>query len=281
MSGANSQQADYWEERSASWLESEHYVAKISARFGPLAIDRLSLKPGQQVLDIGCGSGPTTLDLASRVGPDGNAVGVDISPSMIAAAVDRARSTSVANVRFAVADAQVDDLGASSYDAVFSRFGVMFFADPVAAFTNILQALRPGGRLAFACWQSVFANEWMLVPGAAVAAVTGELPAMPAPGEPGPFSMAEPGLVEAVLEPAGFTEIEVTESNDTVVVPEADIDTMVKMSTSMGPARVAIQDADDETRERLVDAVRTALVERVEHGEVRLSAAAFIVSARA
>jgi len=113
--------------------------------------------------------------------------GVDISAEMLARARERAARLHVGNAEFVHADVQVHDLGEASFDAAYSRFGVMFFADPVAAFGNIRRALRPGGLLSFTCWQSVFEDEWMLIPGAAVAEVTGALPPMPGPDEPGPF----------------------------------------------------------------------------------------------
>jgi SAM-dependent methyltransferase len=281
VSGDNSRQAAFWEDRAASWLATEHDLARVLGVFGPMALAGLDLRAGQRVIDIGCGSGATTIELAGRVGTEGEAVGVDIAPAMIAVAVDRAGAAGVENARFAVADAQVEDLGSASFDAAFSRFGVMFFADPVTAFANIHGALRPDGHLAFVCWQDISANGWMHVPGAAVLAVTGELPPAPGPGEPGPFSLAAPGRIEDLLGQAGFRQIMVTAHDDVVVVPEADIDVMVRIAASVGPVRAAILSADDETRGRLLAAVRAALVERVEHDEVRLSSGAFVVSARA
>ena len=121
--------------------------------------------PGQRVVDLGCGSGRTTLELAARVGPGGEAVGVDISAGMLARARERAARSGTGNVEFVYADVQVHELGEALFDAAYSRFGVMFFADPVAAFANIRKALRPGAVLSFVCWQSVFDNEWMLHPG--------------------------------------------------------------------------------------------------------------------
>ena len=209
MSGPNTEQAEYWEDRAPSWLEAEGHIARVSMRFGELAMERLDLAAGQRVLDIGCGSGPTSLALAEQVGPDGEVVGADIAPAMLAAARARAADAGARNVRFVTADMQVDDLGAGMFDAAFSQFGVMFFNDPVAAFTNIRRTIHPGGPLAFACWQPIFSNEWMLVPGSAVVTVTGALPSMPGPGEPGPFSLSEPGRIEEVLDGAGFTHVDV------------------------------------------------------------------------
>jgi SAM-dependent methyltransferase len=243
-------------------------------------MDSLALEPGLRVLDVGCGTGPTTTELARRVAPGGTARGIDIAPSMLAAARSRADRDGVQNAEFVVGDAQSDDLGHNTFDAVFSQFGVMFFSDPAAAFANLRRALRDGGRIAFACWQDVFANEWMLVPGSAVVAVTGQLPPMPSPGEPGPFSLADPSRVEQLLLGAGFRSIDVVPHAEQVVVSADRIDMVVAAASRVGSVREALESNDDPAfREQLGAAVRAALVERVTDGQLRLGAAAFIVTA--
>ncbi len=281
MSGPNTEQAEYWEERAPSWLEAEQHIARVSSRFGQLAMERLDLDAGQRVLDIGCGSGPTSLALAGRVGTDGEVVGADISPAMLAAARQRAGDAGARNLRFVTADLQVDDLGSGLFDAAFSQFGVMFFADPIAAFANIRRSIHPSGPLAFVCWQGLLSNEWMLLPGSAVLTVTGELPAMPGPGAPGPFSLSEPGRVEEVLGEAGFTHVEVVPHDEVLVLVDDEIESMVTMSQAVGPVRLALRDADDDTRARIVGAVRDAFTERIVDGVLRLTAGAFVVSAHA
>ena len=280
MAEANEAQSAFWEARASDWLAAERHTELVVTPFGLATIDRLGLQPGQRVLDVGCGSGSTTIELARRVGADGAAVGLDIAPAMIAAAPDRAAAAGVGNATFRAADAQVEDLG-EAFDAAHSRFGVMFFDDPTAAFTNIRRALRAGGVLAFTCWHNIFDNEWMLVPGAAVATVTGELPRMPEPGEPGPFSLEDPDHVKALLSAAGFTEIEVTTQAEIVVVPEAELDSLVSLAQRVGPVREALGTADAETQTRIKEAVRDAVFARVEDGEARLRASALVVSARA
>ena len=275
----NAQQAAFWEELAPSWLEGEQHSEKVAGRFGRLAMDRLALTPGQRVLDVGCGSGLTTRELAQRLGPSGEATGADISPAMVAAAERRTTDDGVTNARFVTADVQTDDLGQATFDAVYSRFGVMFFADPGLAFTQLRQALRPGGTLAFACWQDLFCNEWMFVPGSAVIAVTGVMPPMPAPGEPGPFSLADADRVTALLEGAGFTGIEIQPVAETMVLPHEDVASLTELSQHVGPVREALREADDETRQLLLAAVTDALEAKVVDGELRLSAAALIVSA--
>jgi SAM-dependent methyltransferase len=278
--GANAGQAEYWEERSSSWIEVEDYTTLVTGSFGRRAMDCLALEPGLRVLDVGCGTGPTTIELARRVAPDGTALGIDIAPSMLTAARARADREGVDNAEFVVGDAQSDDLGDGTFDAVFSQFGVMFFSDPVAAFANLRHAVRDGGRIAFACWQDVFANEWMFVPGSAVVAVTGELPPMPGPGEPGPFSLADPAHVEQLLLVAGFRSIEVVQHSEQVVVSADRVEMVLEAATRVGAVREALQSNDDPAfREQLRSAVRAALLERVQDGQLRLGAAALVVTA--
>ena len=282
MSDANAQQAAFWEELAPSWLEGEEHSEVVAGGFGERAAARLGLHPGQRVLDIGCGSGLTTVRLAAQVEPDGEAVGVDIAPSMVAAAERRAADAGVASARFLTADVQTAAVGEpGSFDAAFSRFGVMFFTDPVAAFGQIRRLLAPGGTLAFSCWQDLFANEWMFVPGSAVIAVTGAMPPMPGPGEPGPFSLAEPGRVEEVLAAAGFTAIEVEPVADTLVLPESSVASWARLSQRVGPVREALREADEATRAQILAAVADALRTKVSNGELRLSAAAYVARAQA
>jgi SAM-dependent methyltransferase len=281
MRFANEEQAKFWSELAPTWLELQDDLEEVSELPGLMAMDRLQLGPGQRVVDLGCGGGRTTLELASRVRPGGKAVGVDITPELIADGRERAARLGVDNVDFVHADVQADDLGEAVFDAAFSRFGVMFFAEPIAAFANVRRALRPGGLLSFVCWQNVFENEWMLVPGMAVASVTGSVPPLPAPGEPGPFSLADPDRVQAVLAGAGFDRIDVMPHNDAVVRAEDRIADIARISTRVGAAREALRDADDGTRRRAVEAVESALRERAEDGYVHASRAVWLVTAQA
>jgi SAM-dependent methyltransferase len=278
---ANEAQFEFWEELAPGWLASEEHTELVAASFGIAAMNRLGLRAGARVIDIGCGGGATTLALATVVGPTGEAVGVDIAPAMVRAARQHAAAAGVEHARFLATDAQVDDLGDAVFDAAYSRFGVMFFADPGAAFANVRRSLRPGGTFAFACWANLFANEWMFVPGAAVISVTGALPPMPGPGEPGPFSLEDPQHVDELLRGAGFTQIEAAVHEETVALPSSKIESLVSLSSRVGPVREALRTADAATAASIEQAVRQALVERIANDEVRLSASALIVSASA
>jgi SAM-dependent methyltransferase len=233
------------------------------------------------VVDLGCGAGRTTVELASRVGPGGSVVGVDISAGMLAAAAERAARLGAGNVEFVHADVQVHDLGEARFDAAYSRFGVMFFADPVAAFANVRRALRPAAVLSFVCWQDLLDNEWMLIPGAAVATVLGSPPPMPGPGEPGPFSLSDPGRVHAVLDAAGFGSVVVTPHSDQIVISEDRIPEVASTSLRTGRVRAMLQDADERTRERALAAIEEAMRARLQDGEVRVSRGVLLVTGRA
>jgi SAM-dependent methyltransferase len=277
----NIEQAEFWSQLAPTWLELEDQLEEVGGLPGELAMDRLNLLPGQRVVDLGCGSGRTTLELASRVGPGGEVVGVDISAEMLARGRERAARPGIGNIEFLHADVQVHDLGEARFDAAYSRFGVMFFADPVAAFANVRRALRPGGVLSFVCWQSVFANEWALIPGAAVASVTGSLPPMPGPDEPGPFSLPDPGRVRAVLDAAGFGSVAVAPHADQVVISEDRIPEVALASIRVGGVREALRDAGQQTRERALAAIEEAMRARLQDGQMRASRGVLLVTGSA
>jgi SAM-dependent methyltransferase len=156
----------------------------------------------------------------------------------------------------------------------------MFFADPAAAFANVRRALVPGGSFAFACWQDVATNEWMMLPGLVVLAVTGELPPMPEPGRPGPFSLADPAHVEGLLAEAAFADVDVVQHAETVVVPEEGLGALVEAALRIGAAREALEASDDPgLRAQLSEAMHEELRGRLSGGEVRLSSAAHVVLA--
>ena len=279
-SEANQEQAEFWEETSVGWIEAEQHSRIVSQVFGEAAMDRLAAQAGERVLDIGCGTGDTTAALAVQLAPDGSALGVDIAPGMIAEA--QRRHADVDNLSFTVADPQVDDLGGQRFDAAFSKFGVMFFSDPAAAFANIRTLLNPSGRLAFCCWRDVFSNEWMMLAGMAVMNVTGALPPMPGPGEPGPMSLADPDVVSVLLVGAGFTDVEITPLDHLIDQPESGVEAFVQMAKRIGPVGAALRESDDEHLSgRILASVRETLHTKVAHGRLQLASSANIVSARA
>lgn len=281
MTFANTEAAEFWSEMAPTWRELEDHLEDVAGPPGRWAMERLALRPGHQVLDVGCGTGRTTRALAGQVAPGGRAVGLDIAAGMLTTAREHASAAGVDNAEFVNGDAQVHDLGAGVFDAAYSRFGVMFFSDPVAAFANIRRALRAGGRLSFVCWQSGLQNEWMLIPGAAAMSVTGASPPMPGPEEPGPFSLADPARVRSILEAAGFREVEVEARNDAVVTEADRIPQVARNSIRAGMARELLRDADDAKRQLVLEAVEAAMRARLEDGELRASRGVHLVTATA
>ena len=279
MSFANTDAAEFWAGMASTWAELEDQLDQVAGPPGRWAMEGLALRAGEAVLDLGCGTGRTTLDLAREVAPRGRAVGLDIADEMLDRACQHAVKEGLENVAFVHGDAQVHDFGAGVFDAAYSRFGVMFFSDPVEAFANIRKALRPGGRLGFVCWQSALQNEWMLIPGAAAMAATGATPPMPGPDEPGPFAFADPDRVRSILDRAGFTGVEVVARGDTVTTEESRIPEVARASIRVGMVRELLREADEETVRRVLDAVEDALRGRLQDGEVRASRGVNLVSA--
>jgi len=204
----NKDQAEYWG-AAQKWIE---YQAALDATLGPVlaaTLQAVELQPGEAVLDIGCGTGTSTMTAAGLVGPEGRVLGADISELLLGRAVERAAERGFSNVAFKRADAQVHEFEAGAYDAAISRFGVMFFADPVAAFGNIARAVRPDGRLAFMAWADLAENPWFEIPRQIAVARLGDMPAVEQQG-PNPMAFADRGYVCDLLDRAGWQDISVS-----------------------------------------------------------------------
>jgi SAM-dependent methyltransferase len=277
----NAEQIQYWNETAGpKWVALQSRLEGQIASFGHHAMERGRIGPGDSVLDVGCGCGGTTIDIGRRVGPRGTAAGVDVSAVMLEHARGAARAAELDNVRFEQADAQVHVFAPASVDVVYSRFGVMFFDDPVAAFGNLRRALRPDGRLAFVCWRTLFENPWVTIPLSAVARHV-PLPAPPAPGAPGPFAFGDETRVRAIVERAGFTNVRVEPLDETLTVGGGrDLDAAVDFLLQIGPAAAALREAPPDAGPRVASAVRETLAAHHTADGVRLGGAAWIVTAR-
>jgi len=280
MTETNAEQRTYWNEQAGPiWVQmQERMDAQIGAH-GARALAALAAKPGERVLDVGCGCGDTALAIARQVGAAGRVLGIDISAPMLARARDRAQKAGLTNVAFEHADAQTRSLPAASFDALFSRFGVMFFEAPAVAFANLARALKPGGRVVFACWQPIAANPWVGVPMAALASVLA-LPPPPAPDAPGPFAFADTDRVRKILSEAGLGEIAFR--SEQLPMGFGSVDEAADFLTDMGPASRAIREAGggDALREKARAAIRDAIAPHAKSGRAELPSAIWVVSAR-
>jgi SAM-dependent methyltransferase len=278
---ANREQIDYWNAQAGhKWVALQDRLDAQLDPLGRLAMDRLAVRAGERAIDVGCGCGATTAELAARVGPQGRVLGLDVSEPMLARA--RERTAGAAHVTFEQSDAQTHALEPGAADLVFSRFGVMFFADPVAAFANLRRGLRPGGRLGFLCWQAAVANEWVMVPMRAVLEHVA-MPPLPAPRAPGPFAFAEGDYVREVLAGAGFTDVTLEPDEPRMeIAGGADLDDVVDFLLQIGPAARALQEANDPAaRPRVAEALRGALQPHAGAAGVSLRGATWIVLAKA
>lgn len=276
MSEPNAQQVAYWNDAAGpTWADLQPPLDRQLAPLGRRAMAALNLRPGERVLDIGCGAGQTTLDLAQAVAPDGHVLGVDISRPLLEVARRREGGASVA---FLEADAQTHAFKPAEFDVVFSRFGVMFFADPEAAFANIHRALKPGGRLAFVCWRSPFENPIMSLPMQAALAHVQSVPAPPDPGAPGPFAFADAARPTSILATAGFKDIIVTPHDEDV--GPGDLETALALTLRVGPLGAVLRENPDQ-RDAVVGAVRAALAAHDGPDGVKLASATWIVTATA
>ena len=275
----NAKQIEEWNgARGKRWLEEYAVVDRQLVAFGRRAMDHAVIRAGERVLDIGCGSGETTLELAGRVAPTGSAVGVDISRLLLDSARDLAQKAQAPNVSFEQGDAQIYPFAPGSFDLIFSRFGVMFFDDPDTAFRNLKGALRPGGRLTFVCWRSLPESEFFAIP--MTAALKRVAPPAPIdPEAPGPVAFANPDRVRGILSRSGFTEIALDPLDEKVGGASLD-DTIVTL-TRMGPASALISGAPPEIQQAIAEDVRATLKPlAAPNGAVFLSAAAWLASAR-
>jgi SAM-dependent methyltransferase len=271
---ANSAQFDYWNDQTGhTWAALQSQLDQQIAPLGAVAMDALAVAPGQRVLDVGCGCGDTSLALASIVGSGGAVVGLDLSAPMLDVA--RARGAGLGQLSFIQADAQTAPFEVP-FDAAFSRFGVMFFADPVAAFSNIHAALRPGGLLAFVCWRAMAENIWMTAP---LNAALKHVPVPPPedPEAPGPFAFARAARVHGILQAAGFRDTRTAPYDR--LIGGFDLDTAVGLAMRVGPLGRLLREVPEQ-REVVAASVREALGTFATPDGVMMAAAVWIVTAR-
>jgi ubiquinone/menaquinone biosynthesis C-methylase UbiE len=276
---ANEDQIKFWNEKAGrDWTDLQERMDANLSGIHDAVIDFAAPAPGMAILDVGCGTGATSMALARIAGLDGSVTGLDVSKPMLGLARRRAAQAGL-EIAFVEGDAAGQPF-TPTYDLVFSRFGVMFFDDPVAGFANIKTALKPGGRLAFVCWRTPPENPWASAP---LAAARPFLPDQqpPDPLAPGPFAFSDSERVKDILDKAGFRDVTVRKY-DGVMCMGQDIATVAAQTLRIGPLSRALGEADDATRARIVEAVRAALEKfREPSGEIAPPTACWLVGARA
>jgi SAM-dependent methyltransferase len=272
-------QSEYWDGRAGEhWVEERDRYDATLRPFGRALLEAAAIGEGERVLDVGCGNADTTIQLARRVGARGSVTGIDLSGPMLRSAEERIAAEGLSNVTLVQGDAQTHPFEEGTFDALVSRFGVMFFADPPAAFANLARALRPGGRVAFVCWQEVFKNEWIMVPAAAVVEHVG-MPELPDADAPGPFAFADPQKVRDILDTAGFTDV--TLESLTMPAPMGtDVEDTVQFFSRSDMAEEILGRASEDQVTAALDAMREALRSYAGPDGVVLTGTAWLVMAR-
>ncbi|MDE1949283.1 MAG: methyltransferase domain-containing protein, partial [Burkholderiales bacterium] len=248
------------------------------AVFGAAALERAAVGAGERVIDVGCGGGETTRELARRVGAAGRVLGLDVSRPLLDLARARAAGSAAAPIEFSEADAAQAELPAA-VDLVFSRFGIMFFDQPAPALGHLRRALRPGGRLVFVCWRAPRDNPWAMAPLVAARKHVDLRPPKADPNAPGPFAFADPDRLRALLEEAGYASISI-ERCDAPVRIGADTRAAAENAARIGPAAQFIRECRPEDRPALMAAIEQALAPlAAADGSISLAGSSWIVSA--
>ena len=277
---ANTAQHEYWNTVAGPrWVGLGGLVERRVRAVNDLLLARSEVAAGESVLEIGCGTGAATVPFAEAVGERGRVVGIDISEPMLAGARQRIAESGFGNVTLLQADAQVHRFEAGRFDLITSRFGVMFFADPVAAFSNLLPAARPDGRLCFVCWAPLGENRHWLIPYEVALRHLG--PPAPTPARmPGPLAFSDPGYVRSILESSGFANVVIDRETPDIIgsTPEEE----AEHACIMGPPARLIDEKkpDDAVRETIRREMREAFAPHARSGPMLLPSTVFLVTAR-
>lgn len=275
-SPANRDQAAHWNDLAGrTWAELQEVIDRVLAPFVPFVIDEIGPIDGGRVLDVGCGAGVLTLAAAKAAGPTGGCLGVDISAPLVEAATARAARDGVANADFLEADAQTHRFDPQGFDAIVSRFGVMFFEDPVAAFRNLHAAARPGAKLACIAWRGPAENDFMTAGGRAAAVL---IPDFPKPAQDGPrqFAFADADRVCSILDASGWQDQAMRPIDVPCRFPLSDLRTYVTRMGAFGPIFHAMTDAE---KAEIAPKIEAAFASFVHGDEVRFTAAGWMIAA--
>jgi SAM-dependent methyltransferase len=267
-----------WNARRGNvWVDLQPTLDRLFLPFEHVLTDAALARDVGRVLDIGCGTGATTVAIANRLGPHGECTGIDVSEAMLNLARQRAIAEGAPNARFLVGDAERHRFPPNAFDAVVSRFGVMFFDDPAAAFANIGNAVRPGGALTWLAWRSREENPFMT----AAERATGHLlrsSNQPAREAPGPFALANPDRVSQLLTVAGWRDVQVGALNVSCTLPKAEL---TVYTHRMGPVGMVLPDLDPALQRKVIATLEDAFVEFLVDDIAKFNAACWVIRARA
>lgn len=275
----NAAQAEYWSSAAGrQWIEHQEALDQTMAGVLRLLVEGAALRPGERIADIGCGTGASTLAAAAMVRP-GHVLAVDLSAPLLDRARTRIETAGLRNVAFLLADAQAHRFDPAAFDAVISRFGMMFFEDPLAAFRNMARALRPQGRMVFVAWAETSRNPWFQIP---EQAAIGRLGAPPAadPQAPGPLAFADAGRVADLLRAAGLCHVR-AETMDCLLTPPGDVRAAARLASRVGPAAriMKAKSGTDEDAEVIEARIADHLGAYEQDGAVRVPAVIHLFSA--
>ncbi|ANW01889.1 class I SAM-dependent methyltransferase [Bradyrhizobium icense] len=277
---ANADQVAYWNGPAGQrWADRQAAQDVLLKPVADLVVDRARLAPGERVIDAGCGSGATAIAFARKVAPSGHVLGIDVSGPML----ERARHAAPKDlpIDFVLADATVYPFEPKSFDVLASRFGVMFFADPALSFANMRKALKPSGRMAFACWREPRENPFFMAPLQAAYKHVPKLPQL-GPEDPGPFAFASEARVRRILDEAGFAGVEMEACP--LLLDAAigrGLDGAVQGALEIGPVSRALEGQPEDARAAVAASIREALMPFAKDDAVLLPASVWIVTARA
>ena len=279
---SNVEQIEYWNgDAGKRWAQEDSTMARLLRPVSEALLAHAGVEGCQSALDIGCGGGSQSMMLADKLGPGSRVLGVDISEPMLQVARDKLAEPGAdrADVTFLRADAATHAFETGDFDLVFSRFGVMFFDDPVAAFSNIRKALRPQARLAFCCWQSMKENDWTRIPlQAALQHISP--PERPHPHAPGPFAFADSQRVQGILQDSGFSDVAVHSFAMDMRFGEAPtLQQSVRELAMIGPVSRLLADQEPEVMERVFASMEEVLSPYYQEGVLSLPGAIWFITA--
>jgi SAM-dependent methyltransferase len=278
----NADQIAYWNDKAAvTWTAFQERLDALFEPLTTLALEAAAPMPAESAIDVGCGCGATVLALANRLGPTGQVLGLDVSKPMAARARERIAAAGLTNAKVVVSDAAMYDFAPAGVDLLFSRFGVMFFADPIAAFVNLRRAMRQDGRLLCAAWRPLAENPWFRVPMEAARALLP--PQQPAdPDAPGPFAFANPNRTRGIFSTAGWQDVKLTRHDVTMrFAMTGQIEEATEFATRVGALARILADESPETRARVRGAVAETLKAYDGPAGINLSGSIWLISARA